>query len=73
MHSEGSATTRDFELPQLGQNENFKGLAAYHGAISSVNLPKGSNVVPFRQYTRTPKKKMGHNLKGTTLEPLGNE
>ena len=34
-------------------------------------LPKGSNVVPFGQYITIPKKKIGHNPKGTTLEPLG--
>ena len=33
----------------------------------------GSNVVPFQgQYSITiPKKTIGHNQKGTTLEPLG--
>ena len=35
-------------------------------------LPRGSNVVPFWVvYYIVPKKKIGHNQKGTTLEPLG--
>ena len=35
--------------------------------------PKGSNVVPFRQEIMIPKKKIGHNQKGPTLEPLGSD
>ena len=38
-----------------------------------IYIPKGSNVVPCWVYAIIPKKKIGHNQKGTTSEPLGSE
>ena len=43
----------------------------YYTILYYTILPKGSKVVPFGQYIIVPKKKIGHNQKGTTLEPLG--
>ena len=34
-------------------------------------MPKCSKIVFFGQYILLPKKKIGHNHKGTTLEPMG--
>ena len=65
-------------MAQVPDNKNTSYVASLPGKAWSeldtwrLQIPKGSNVVPFwAVYMLIPKKKIGHNKERTTLEFLG--